>query len=161
MVGAPFAGFPSTLYNRARDQQFVLNYLADESHFLSDLIDTDNAAIIGYTMGGYGAINTVGGCYNFDVAKVQALGYPADVAAAMVPIFNSCAGGQADRSSVDGRWKAIIALAPWGAERELFNLSDVGAISVPSLYVVGDQDDVSGYENGVKRLFDSKGTADR
>jgi hypothetical protein len=59
------AAFGSTLVNRSLDQIFVLNELArlavEEGNFLNGLADAGNAAVIGYSMGGYGAIITAGG----------------------------------------------------------------------------------------------------
>jgi len=59
------AAFGSTLVNRSLDQLFVLGQFAnlskDPKSFLNGKVDTDNAAIIGYSMGGYGAVITAGG----------------------------------------------------------------------------------------------------
>jgi predicted dienelactone hydrolase len=153
-ANAPFAGFPSTLINRARDQQFVLDYFTSAETDLAKVVDTEHASVIGYSMGGYGAVNTVGGCYNFNQQGLQALGFPEPAAKALVPVFNICNAGQA---KVDSRWKAMVAFAPWGQER---NLHKLDAIQVPSLYVTGDLDDVSGYEQGVKRLFEQSAAKD-
>jgi alpha-beta hydrolase superfamily lysophospholipase len=153
-ANTPFAGFPSTLINRARDQQFVLDYFTSAETDLAKMVDTEHASVIGYSMGGYGAVNTVGGCYNFNQQGLQALGFPEPAAKALVPVFNICNAGQA---KVDSRWKAMVAFAPWGQER---NLHKLGAIQVPSLYVTGDLDDVSGYEQGVKRLFEQSAAKD-
>jgi predicted dienelactone hydrolase len=153
-ANTPFAGFPSTLINRARDQQFVLDYFTSAETDLAKMVDTEHASVIGYSMGGYGAVNTVGGCYNFNQQGLQALGFPEPAAKALVPVFNICNAGQA---KVDSRWKAMVAFAPWGQER---NLHKLDAIQVPSLYVTGDLDDVSGYEQGVKRLFEQSAAKD-
>lgn len=151
---APFAGFPSTLINRARDQQFVLDYFSSAKSDLAKIMDTDNASVIGYSMGGFGAVNTVGGCYNFNQQGLQAFGFPEPAAKALVPVFNICNAGQ---EQVDSRWKAMVAYAPWGQEQNLHNLD---AIQVPSLYVTGSLDDVSGYEQGVKKLFEQSAAKD-
>jgi predicted dienelactone hydrolase len=155
---APFAGFPSTLLNRARDQQFVLDYFSSKQSELSGIIDTEKAAVIGYSMGGYGAVNTVGGCYNFSTASLQLLGFPADLAATLPSVLNSCNAG---RKEVDPRWKAMMTFSPWGQELNVHDQTSLAKIKVPSLYVVGDQDDVSGYENGVKKLFEQTGAEDK
>ena len=60
------AAFGSTLVNRPLDQLFVLEEMSqrgaeDSDSFLSGLVNADNTAIIGYSMGGYGAVNVVGG----------------------------------------------------------------------------------------------------
>ena len=155
-VNAPSSGFPSTLFNRARDQQFVLDYFGSKSSRFADIVDADKAAVIGYSMGGYGAVNTVGGCYAFTDAIIQQFGIPAAAASALVPVFNSCNGG---REEVDTRWKAMMAFSPWGGEFGLHNVSSLAEIKVPTLYVSGDQDDISGFENGVKKLFEQTGSA--
>jgi predicted dienelactone hydrolase len=58
----------STLYNRAPDQRFVLASLADAAKtpgsFLEDVLDADNTALIGFSMGGYGLLNNIGASYN-------------------------------------------------------------------------------------------------
>lgn len=58
------AAFGSTLVNRSLDQLFVLEQMAqkaaDGGEF-AGLYDADNAGLIGYSMGGYGAIITAGG----------------------------------------------------------------------------------------------------
>jgi predicted dienelactone hydrolase len=154
----PSVGFPSTLLNRARDQQFVLDYFSSQQSDLSAIIDSDKAAVIGYSMGGYGAINTVGGCYNFTSERLLQLGFPADMAAALPSLLNSCNAGRKD---VDPRWKAMMAFSPWGQELNIHDGSAMASIKVPSFYVVGDQDDVSGYALGVKKLFEQTGTADK
>lgn len=153
---SPFSGFPSTLINRAKDQQFVLDHFTDTDHFLSKLVDTDNAVVIGYSMGGYGAINTVGGCYAHSSAGLQRLGFPEQAAAALLPVFNFCNAG---KEKVDTRWKAMVSFAPWGQELNLHSAESLAKIDVATLYVTGDHDDVSGYEHGVKKLFEQTGSA--
>lgn len=151
---APSAGFPSTLINRARDQQFVLDYFTSAKSDLAKVVDTDLASVIGFSMGGYGAVNTVGGCYNFNQQSLKGFGFPESAAKALVPVFNICNAG---RKEVDGRWKAMVAFAPWGQEH---NLHTLDVIQVPSLYVTGDHDDISGYEQGVKKLFEQSAAKD-
>ena len=104
-------------YNRARDQQFVLNYFAeaDERQLIPGLkerVDTNNAAIIGHSMGGFGAINTVGGCYAFNSDNLKKIGVPTILANLLPFRLNSCFAGQ---EKLDPRWKAIQVFAPWVA----------------------------------------------
>ncbi len=152
--GSPFSGFVSTLMNRSRDQQFVLDYFTDEKTWLTGRVDTNRAAIIGYSMGGYGAVNTIGGCYDFSSEGLQQLGFPAEAANNLAPVFSFCHAG---RGSPDPRWKSMIAYAPWGQERALHQAESLANIKVPSLYIVGEFDDVSGYEGGVKKLYQQTG----
>jgi predicted dienelactone hydrolase len=157
-INNPFSGFMSTLINRSRDQQFVLDTLAALESDLGSIIDGENAAVAGYSMGGYGSVNTVGGCYGYSEQTLQAFGIPAEFAAGLVPLFNSCHAG---REQTDPRWKAMIAFAPWGGESGVHSLESFDDIQVPSLYVAGEFDDISGYENGIKRLFEATGSDDK
>ncbi len=149
------AGFPSTLYNRARDQQFVLQALTRSGAPFSELIDQDTAAIVGYSMGGYGALNTVGGCYKFSKEFVQGMGVPSEQSDALSKVLSSCSAG---REKADSRWKAMIAFAPWGGEQGVHQAQSLANINIPSLIVGGDYDDVSGYENGIKKLYEQLGS---
>lgn len=147
----PGAGFMSTLLNRARDQQFVLEHFAASNSNVSKRTNTDKASVIGYSMGGYGAVNTVGGCYEFTDKVLSGFGVPAAVIPAMLTAFNTCAAG---RNEADPRWKAMMAFAPWGGEPNIHKAESLAKINVPTLYVGGEKDDIVGYENGVKRLFE-------
>lgn len=146
-VNSPTSGFVSTLINRSKDQQFVLDYFASSKSFLGKNVDTNKSSVIGYSMGGYGAINTVGGCYQVSSEGLQRLGFPEQAANALLPVFNFCNSGL---PKVDDRWQAMIAFAPWGQE---INAHDVSQIRIPTLYISGDHDDISGYEHGVKKLW--------
>lgn len=149
------AGFPSTLYNRARDQQFILQALTQGDSPFSNQIDQDRAAIVGYSMGGYGALNTVGGCYEFGKEFVQGMGVPSEQSEALSKVLSTCAAG---RKKTDPRWKAMITFAPWGGEQGVHQAQSLANISVPSLVVGGDYDDVSGFENGIKKLYQQLGS---
>lgn len=161
----PFSGFKSTLINRSRDQQFVLDYLSDatnSSDIFGGSIKVINAGVIGYSMGGYGAINTIGGCFDFNDQFTMRMILSADsvkIKEAQT-VLNTCAGGQPrDNFTVDQRWQAMVAFAPWGAESGVFPDTYVNDIKVPSLYISGDQDDVSGYQS-IKHLFEQTTATD-
>lgn len=150
LKAAPTAGFVSTLINRAKDQQFVLQAASTNEFFLNHIVDTDNAALIGYSMGGYGAINTVGGCYDAKVDNLVRLGFPQQAAENLLPFFNFCNAG---RKAPDTRWKAMVGFAPWGQEWDIHQPQSLANIEIPTMYVSGDQDDISGFTQGVEKLF--------
>ena len=155
------SGGINAFYNRARDHQFVLNFLSkqDNSVFTSDskfLVDTDNAAIIGYSMGGFGAINTVGGCYTFSATNLKQIGVPSILASLLPLRLNSCFAGEKE---LDPRWKAVQVFSPWGGELDVHDAKSMEKITVPMFYVAGDQDNTSGFENGIKKLFNQTGSA--
>ena len=157
------SGGINAFYNRARDHQFVLNFLSkqDNSVFASDskfLVDTNNAAIVGYSMGGFGAINTVGGCYTFSATNLKQIGVPSILASLLPLRLNSCFAGEKE---LDPRWKAVQVFSPWGGELDVHDAKSMKKITVPMFYVAGDQDNTSGFENGIKKLFKQTGSADK
>ncbi len=155
----PFSGFKSTLLNRSRDQQFVLDYFSNHSNsskIFGSSLTVKNAGVIGYSMGGYGAINTIGGCFDFndEFAMRMIFSNDEEKIKAAQSVFNTCAAGQPrDNFTVDPRWQAMVAFAPWGGEAGVFPDRYVNNIKVPSLYISGDQDDVSSY-GSIKHLFE-------
>jgi predicted dienelactone hydrolase len=150
------AGFASTLLNRRLDDLFVLNTVAawakpGSGNFLAGVVDADNTALIGYSMGGYGALNAVG-------AGVSA------AAAAYVPGGKLAVNQQGDPSyeaARDPRIKAVVAFAPWGGAHKVWDDAGLASVRTPTLFISGDQDDVAGYQDGVLRLFQGTIHADR
>ena len=161
----PFSGFKSTLVNRARDQQFVLEYFSNAKNGVAALATTvsiKNAGVVGYSMGGYGAISTIGGCYEFNEEFTGQMIFSKDTekVKAGQKIFNTCAAGQSPVNfTVDPRWEAMVAYAPWGGDAGVFSDPSINKIKVPSLYISGNLDDVSGYD-GIKNQFEQTTAAD-
>ena len=151
--------FQSTLLNRASDQLFTMEALAELSEkpddFLHGLLDASRVAIVGYSMGGYGALASAGAGYS---KKSAAMTY--------VPggYFEEWTAGNA-RFEARGREnvKAMVAIAPWGAQPPYNMWDDEGlaGIHIPSLFIAGDQDDVSGFELGTRRVFEHAVHSDR
>ena len=150
--------FGSTLINRPLDQVFVLNAIdqmtKDNGHFLNGLVDTSRTGLIGYSMGGYGAVITAGaGVTN------EAVAYDSGVPAGMLSVH--LAGSETHKKLRDERIKAVVAIAPWGMQRGFWNQEGLTGITTPILYVAGSKDDVSGYEKGVRALYSGTTKADR
>lgn len=154
------AGFPSTLLNRSKDILFILNQIADlgkaKNSFLSGIVDDQNTALIGYSMGGYGVLNVAGAGYSD----------------AMIKVFGSLSGGSKAievrtgsnpdyRATVDSRIKAVVAFAPWGMERGVWDAETLKGLKIPTFFVAGSQDDVSGYEKGIKAIYNGVVNANR
>jgi len=154
----PYSGFPSTLLNRSRDQVLALNSIS-ENTFFKESVDASKAGVIGYSMGGYGAVSTVGGCYAFNDQTAATFTGTQDpkTAALIKEALNTCAGGKASSEEALPAWKAALALALWGGQHQLFDVQSLNNIKIPVLYVAGDNDDISGY-NGIKWLFDNTGS---
>ena len=155
------AGFQSTLLNRAKDILFVLNQVADmgkagSKSFLSGMADADNTALIGYSMGGYGVLNAAGA------------GYSSKLTAA----FSQLSGGSKAievrttdnaefKASFDKRIKAVVAFAPWGMQRGVWDSAGLAGLKVPTLFIAGSLDDISGYEDGIKAIYKGAVNANR
>ncbi|MBI3491635.1 MAG: dienelactone hydrolase, partial [Acidobacteria bacterium] len=143
--------FASTLYNRAFDQLFVLNEMdrlgkANSGSFLAGIVDASHAGLVGYSMGGYGVVNAIGGGYS--KASETISGAP--------PNKLLAARGAANleyQQSIDPRIKAAIAIAPWGMAGGFWDAEGLKGIKTPVLFVAGSMDDVAGYEKGTKAIY--------
>jgi len=146
------AGFNSTLLNRSLDNLFILNEidrLSKESNsFLAGLVNTNNTGLIGYSMGGYGVINIAGGGYS----KIAA-GFFASMSKGNNALEKRMVGNSEFIKSFDKRIKAIVALAPWGMERGIWDSEGLAGIKIPTFYIAGSKDDISGYEKGIKAIY--------
>ncbi|MDO7084785.1 acetylhydrolase [Pseudocolwellia sp. AS88] len=162
LINTPFSGFFSTLLNRSRDQQFTLDYLTTTENFVSAAMNKNKAGLVGYSMGGYGAVNTIGGCYDFTDATTSIFtGIKDPVQIEKIKtLLNSCAGGQYKNAKVDSKWQAVIAMAPWGGQHNVFNTQALAKINTPVLYISGDLDDISDYTS-IKSLYEKTGTQDK
>ena len=158
----PFGGFFSTLLNRSRDQQFTLDYFTTSAHFANKQINKTKAGLIGYSMGGYGAVNTIGGCFNFtdETASTFTGTKDSEQIAKVKGLLNSCAGGQYKDINVDKKWQSVIAMAPWGAQYGLFSQPALAKVKSPILYISGDLDDVSSYA-AIESLYKNTGSNDK
>jgi predicted dienelactone hydrolase len=145
-------GFPSTLLNRSSDQLFTIEALDSLSHdpasFLNGLADGGNVAIVGYSMGGYGALTSAGAGYSRSSMLSTAIpgGYIDDW-------FADSPKFQAIRRD---HIKGIVAIAPWGEQppNNAWDEKGLAGIHIPALFIVGDHDDVAVYDTGVKRAFE-------
>ncbi len=154
------AGFPSTLLNRSKDILFILNQIADlskaKSNFLSGIVDDQNTGLIGYSMGGYGVLNVAGAGYSD--ASLKMFGAMTGGSKAIEVRL----GSNADyKASIDPRIKAVIAFAPWGMERGVWDTESLKGLRVPTFFVAGSQDDISGYEKGIKAIYSGAINANR
>ena len=151
--------FASTLYNRPFDQLFVLNEMErlggkTAGSFLAGLVDASRTGIVGYSMGGYGVVNVIGGGFRKG----------AETLPAAPPNSLLAERGAANPNyllSLDPRIKAAIAIAPWGMPAGLWEAEGLKGIRTPVLFVAGSADDVSGYEKGTRALFEDAVNADR
>ncbi|MCH7673035.1 MAG: dienelactone hydrolase, partial [Proteobacteria bacterium] len=126
----------------------------DSASFLYRLLNAETTAIVGYSMGGYGLINNLGGGYSDDI-----------VASLLAPpneLLRQHASGNPDyRDNLDPRIKAGVAVAPWGMNLGFWRNQDLAGIDVPTFYIAGSADTVAGYENGTRAIFENAMNSDR
>ena len=137
--------FGSTLVNRPWDQQFVLDQLAGLEGDLGAIIDADNTAIIGYSMGGYGALIFAG-------AGVTALAPDFSYSAPQRLLDRNMAGSDSLAGLADPRLKAVVAFAPWGRNTDFWDAPGLAGIEKPLLLVAGSVDDISMY-SALRQIF--------
>jgi predicted dienelactone hydrolase len=143
--------FSSTLLNRPLDILFTVDEMAKlgkdgSGSFLSGLVNADMTGLIGYSMGGYGSINAAGAGFSEQGVKLP-WGVPGG------KLEKRQAGNKEFKESMDERIKAIYVMSPWGAT-EFWNEETMKGLDVPSFFVAGNEDDVAGYENGIKKFFE-------
>ena len=146
--------FASTLYHRPKDDLFVLDEMDKMGNksgdgFLGGMIDTENTALIGYSMGGYGALNVAGA--GFSPGFIGAFG---QMTGGSNILRERSLENPAYAGTVDPRIKAVVAFAPWGMQRGVWDSEGLANIKLPIFFVAGDQDDISGYGDGIKAIFD-------
>ena len=151
--------FASTLYNRPFDQLFVLDEIdrlgrPGSGSFLSGLVDAGRTGIIGYSMGGYGVINVIGGGYSSASAAFQN-------APPNKLLADRGAANPDYRQAQEPRIKAAIAVGPWGMQGGYWDADGLKGIRTPVLFVAGSADEVSGYEKGTRAIYQAAVNADR
>jgi predicted dienelactone hydrolase len=145
-------GFESTLLNRSSDQLFTIDAIAElagkPDHFLHGILDSSRVAVVGYSMGGYGALTTAGAGYSEKSMMMNFVpgGYLKALAA----------DSEEFRTRDLSRLKAIVAIAPWGDQPpySAWDAEGLAGIKIPSLFIAGDHDDVADYANGIRPAFE-------
>jgi len=146
--------FLNVLTDRTQDQQQILAQIiagaGDGTVPAASLIDTETIGLLGYSMGGYGALASAGAPYDF----------------AKDPLSNLPAAAQEQLRAATQQpapIKALVTFAPWGGQPDnrAWSAESLAKINVPTLIVAGSEDDVVNYKDGVRWLFDNLTGADR
>jgi predicted dienelactone hydrolase len=152
------AAFGSTLVNRSLDQLFVLNEMAklndDTASGMAGRIDTNNTGLIGYSMGGYGAIITAGG----GVTEAS-VGYSWGGPHGTLGIHQQ--GSATHEALPDPRIKTAVAIGPWGMNTGFWDAEGLAGIEVPMLFIAGSEDRTSLYDEGVRAIWEGATSVER
>ena len=138
--------FGSTLLNRPLDQAFVVDYMAALEGPLGDIVDADTTGVIGYSMGGYGAL-ILGGAGVTQASTEFSWGVPNGLLA------QHLAGSESHEALMDLRIKAVIAIGPWGNNAGFWDTDGLAGLRVPLMMMAGSDDDVSVYA-AMREIFD-------
>ena len=140
--------FGSVLMDRAEDQRQVLAAIlkraaTDKTGFAS-VVDAQKIGLIGYSMGGYGALSTAGASYDPKSKTISQLPESAKAVAL------------ASDPAMAARIKAVVLLAPWGGQPDsrVWTQQSLAAVKAPVLMISGDHDDVVNFKQGVSWIFD-------
>ncbi len=140
------AAFGSTLYHRPWDQRAAIDFMAGLDDPLGAITDATTTGVIGYSMGGYGAL-IFGGAGVTQQAVDYTWGTPGGLLVA------NMAGTDSHESLVDDRVKAIIAIGPWGKNYNFWDESGLAGLRKPTLMMAGSVDDVSSYP-AMRQIFE-------
>ncbi|WP_375263608.1 alpha/beta hydrolase family protein [Palleronia sp.] len=138
--------FGSTLYNRPQDQSFVLDQMASLGGDLGGIVDASRTGLVGYSMGGYGALI-------FSGAGLEEGGWPERYTPPGNLLSELRVGADRLAEIHDDRLAATVAIGPWGRNRGFWSQEGLSNIDVPLMIVAGSQDDVSGYD-AIRTIFD-------
>ena len=132
------AAFASTLLNRPLDQLFVLNEMerlnagvpSDAAGgALKGMVNAGTTALIGYSMGGYGVVNSVGGGFSAASTRLP-------IAPPNGVLARRQAGTPEYLATLDPRIKAAIAIAPWGWNGGFWDAAGLAGIRTPIIDAV-------------------------
>ena len=141
--------FGNVILDRAQDQRAVIAALikqaVDDKNNYGAAIDADHIGLIGYSMGGFGALATAGADYDPLSNSLKQL--PAEAQVAML----------AKDPAIAARIKALVTIAPWGGQpaNRSWSAASLANIKAPVLMIDGDQDDIVDFKQGVSWIFGS------
>ncbi|MGJ8625717.1 MAG: alpha/beta hydrolase family protein [Sulfitobacter sp.] len=131
--------FGQTLLHRPLDQRALIDAMASIGGALGQLMDTSNVGVIGYSMGGYGALVLAGAGLSEAALKYE--NAPQDGSLA-----RHRAGSKTHQALSDPRIKAIVPIGPWGGGVGMWDAQGLAGLSVPMLLMAGTADEVSNYD---------------
>lgn len=140
------AAFGSTLVNRPWDQRFVVDQMAAMDDELGAITDAENVAVVGYSMGGYGALIYAG-------AGVTQASTEYEWGAPQGLLERNMMGTDSHAALSDDRIKAFVAFGPWGNNAGFWDEAGLAGIDDPLLLIAGGVDDVSIYD-AIRGIFD-------
>ncbi|SOH92632.1 Predicted dienelactone hydrolase [Monaibacterium marinum] len=153
-IYSDLGAFGSTLYNRPVDQHFILDTLLGQDSPIAGQVLTDRTVIVGYSMGGYGALISAG-------AGVTQTSVDYSWGAPQGLLARHLAGSDSHQQLMDDRLKGIVTIGAWGRNQAFWDAEGLSGIDIPTLIMAGSVDDVSDYQNGLRPIFEEMTGTDR
>ena len=141
---ADFYKYINTLMYMLANTDYVTNRINFEWDVT--IIQDDNIALIGYSMGGYGALIYAG-------AGVTLLSTTYEWGAPQGLLERNMMQTDTHMSLDDDRVKAVVAFGPWGNNTGFWDAQSWSGIEKPLMLIAGGIDDVSQYE-AIRGIFD-------
>jgi predicted dienelactone hydrolase len=150
--------FVDTASGRARDLRAVALQLRawaanpnDATFPLAGTYDPDHLALMGYSMGGYGVLTDASGGFDPNGGLFKRM---------PKTVFDGEMEGQLQ--PIPGV-EALVLFAPWGGQPGNRAWSDaaLARVKVPTMVIDGNFDDIAGYQEGVRWIYDNLKSADR
>ena len=137
--------FESALVHRSKDQRFLISLLPrlNEEGFLKGMLQPEKTGLVGFSMGGYGALRTIGARPN-GFAREQA---------------GEFAGEMAEAAGYHGL-KTVRAAALFAPATFLLDEACTEDIDIPTLWFCGTADETVHYE-AVRRFCEGTVHSDR
>lgn len=150
--------FANVFINRVLDQKSVIKMLlhdaAERREGYSQLIDTSRVGLIGYSMGGFGALATAGAPYNPNSNAMNFLSLPQEIRSLMTEELPD---------DVKDSISSLVLMAPWGAQPMFRAWSEdaLRQIDTPVLLIDGNLDDIVEFDTGPRWIFENLTGSDR
>ncbi len=139
--------FGLTLLNRPLDQRGVIDAMAALEGDLGAVVACESVGLIGYSMGGYGALI-------FGGAGLAQTALAHDRAPKDGGLARHLSGTDTHAGLRDPRLKAIIPIGPWGNAQGMWDADGLAQMDTPMLMMAGTSDDVSNY-TAMRGVFDA------
>jgi len=144
--------FAVILLRRPLDIAFVTRSL-QASLAAEGLVDPARTALIGYSMGGYGALTSAGAVLDPEGLTVKAV--PARL---LLPYARG--GDRRDQVLVTGL-KAVVAISPCCGRGVAWGQDGLKGIQAPLMLIAGDRDVTVGYADAARAFFDQAANSNR
>lgn len=139
--------FGSTLVNRPWDQRFVIDQMTTLDTDLGAIVEADTVGVVGYSMGGYGALVYAGAGVT-QASTEYSWGAPQGL------LERNMSGTDTHATLDDDRVKAVVAFGPWGNNAGFWDADGLAGIDTPLMLIAGSVDTVSVYE-AMRGIFDN------